>query len=63
MTIWTITSGAGVVLGDYPGETAADALDALARDAGYRDAADAAEASGDDGSHLIVRRVDAAVQS
>jgi len=36
-TRWQITSAAGVDLGVYDGATEAAALDALARDAGYRD--------------------------
>jgi hypothetical protein len=35
MTTYQITSSAGVDMGTYEGETAADALDAMARDAGY----------------------------
>ena len=38
-SFFTITSSQGVALGTYPGPTEADALDALARDAGYVEAA------------------------
>lgn len=47
------TSGAD--LGIYVGATAADALDAMARDAGYADHAAASEVAGDD--DLIVTEV------
>lgn len=44
---WTITSSAGVKLGTYLGATAEEALDALARDAGYTSHADACAATGE----------------
>lgn len=49
------TSGAD--LGTYEGATHAEALDAMARAAGYRDQVEAMAASGDDGSHLKVTPV------
>lgn len=42
MRTYLIVSSAGVDMGQYSGATPADALDAMARDAGYRDQADAA---------------------
>jgi hypothetical protein len=54
MTTYTITNRtSGLVLGVYQGATEAEALDAMARDAGYRDFADASEVTGDE-SDLIV---------
>ena len=44
---WTIESSSGAVLGAYPGATAEEALDAMARDAGYRSRADQCAATGD----------------
>lgn len=53
-----ITSAvSGADLGVYDGETHAEALDAMARDAGYHDAAEARRTSGDDGGHLKVTPV------
>lgn len=49
------TSGATVWTGEAT--TVAEALDAMGREAGYRDHAAACEASGDDGAHLVVREV------
>lgn len=46
MAKYQITSSAGIRYGIYEGETEAEALDALARDAGYRDQAHAVEVSG-----------------
>lgn len=40
--LWTIENmSSGLVLGAYPGATAAEALDAMAREAGYADHAHA----------------------
>ena len=47
MQTFRITSSAGVDMGSYQGETAADALDAMARDAGYTDSQDAAKVAGE----------------
>lgn len=52
-------SSANFDLGTYEGATSADALDAMARDAGYRDHADACEVTCDDGADLIVREISA----
>lgn len=43
MRKWKITSAAGVEMGVYEGETADEALDAMARGAGYESQADAVE--------------------
>lgn len=47
MTQWQITSSEGVDMGVYEGATAKDALDAMSRDAGYRDHASACEVTGE----------------
>lgn len=61
MARWSIVSKAsGCEIGVYDGERAADALDAMAREAGHGDHAAACAASGDDGSHLLIQRVDVA---
>lgn len=53
------SKASGLVLGRYDGETEQDALDAMARDAGYADHEDACSQSQDDGNHLIVTEVEA----
>lgn len=59
MATYKITSKtSGAELGTYEAADEQGALDALARDAGYQDHADACEQSGDDGTHLIVAPVD-----
>jgi hypothetical protein len=58
MTTYSITSStSGADLGTWEGASPAEALDAMARAAGYRDQADAAEQTGDDGAHLMVVEV------
>ena len=46
MTTYQITSSAGVDMGIYEATSPEDALDAMARDAGYQSQADAAEQVG-----------------
>lgn len=47
MSRYQITSSAGVAMGIYEGETPADTLDAMARDAGYASQADVTETLGE----------------
>lgn len=59
--VWRITSDAGVELGEYPGKSVADALDALARDAGYASQETAMGARGPFRGHVVyVRPLEAA---
>jgi hypothetical protein len=51
----------GADLGTYTGETADDALDAMARDAGYASYAACQEATGEQRTDLLVREVAAQV--
>jgi hypothetical protein len=52
-------SRSGVILGVYEGTSKDDALDTLARDAGYADYFDACE-SGFDGGDLIATEIESA---
>ena len=58
MKRFQIASTQGANLGTYNGETRKGALDAMAKDAGYRDFADACATTGEDGSDLIVQEVE-----
>jgi hypothetical protein len=61
MPVYRITSiKFGVVLGQYEADDEQGARDAMARGAGFNDEAQAAEAGGDDGSHLRVAEVEGA---
>ena len=56
MAKYLITSDAGVVLGEYEGADESEAIDAMARDAGYADRADMQDVTREDG-RLIVEAV------
>lgn len=51
-------AASGHDFGAYLASSKAQALDMLAQDAGYRDRAHACEATGDDGSDLLVTEYD-----
>lgn len=52
-----INTVSGVDLGVYEGESVSDALEALARDAGYRDVVEMNEVTGSDNSDLVILEV------
>ena len=59
MARWRITNiAAGVILGTYEGTTEAEALDALARDAGYTDYAEADAVGKSNAGELRVERIE-----
>lgn len=61
MTTFQISNPiSGLILGTYDAETREAALEALAKDAGYKSFAESCEVTGEDGSELIVREVEAA---
>ena len=61
MPVYQITSiRSGVVLGHYEADDEQGARDAMARDAGFDDEAQAAEVSGADGSNIRVSEVERA---
>ena len=54
--MWRITSEQGVEFGEYPGKSVADALDALARDAGYASQETCMQAVGPFKGHVVYVR-------
>ncbi len=62
MTTYQITSAQGQDMGQYEAASPAAALDAMARDAGYRDATDAAEQVGTFEGTIEEREEDRALQ-
>jgi len=59
MTRFQITNTrSGVDLGAYDGATEAEALDAMARDAGYRDYAEACEVAPAEPGEIVVTKID-----
>ncbi len=58
MKTYTIANRvSGFEIGEYQGSTKAEALDVMARDAGYRDFSQACDVTGNDGDDLIVTEV------
>lgn len=59
MARWNISNTtSGLELGVYEGVTREEALDAMARDAGYESFADSCKTCGDDGSDIKAERVE-----
>ena len=54
---FNITRSGGIDLGEYEGDTESEALDAMARDAGYRDYAHAQEVAFCDPSEMSVTEI------
>lgn len=48
----------GVALGTYEGATEEEALDAMARDAGYKDYSEALEVAPVTGAEIFVKKID-----
>jgi len=58
MTTYTISNrSSGITLGQYDADTPAQALDAMARDAGYDDYAEACEVAPSDNGEIVAAEV------